>query len=171
MRDVGEFSILTADQRENDLSVAHRRSIWWRKACVRSAVLLWSVYMSMWRQLGCVVDWRIMYLEVRMIYVVSHVFLTYWLQKSILHWWWQFITYISLVVCNKLYYHVIFWMSMSLNMHVFTVLLLISLLPLTCSCICTNLRVQYNIEVQYSQYYVYCMSTSTVRVPVKMTVI
>ena len=77
MRDVGEFSILTADQRANDLSAAHRRSIRWFKACVRSAVLLWSVYMSMGRQLGCVVDWRIMYFEVRMIYVVSHVFCTY----------------------------------------------------------------------------------------------
>ena len=47
MRDVGEFSILTADQRANDLSAAHRRSIRWWKACVRSAMLLWAVYMSM----------------------------------------------------------------------------------------------------------------------------
>ena len=77
MRDVGEFSILTADQRANDLSAAHRRSIRWFNTCVSSTVLLRAVYMIMGRQLGCVVDWRIMYLEVRMIYVVSHVFLTY----------------------------------------------------------------------------------------------
>ena len=134
----------------DDLSVAHRRSIRLRKACVRSAMLLWSVYMIMGRQLGCVVDWRIMYFEVRMIYMVSHVFCTYWLQKSNLHWWWQFITYISLVVCNKLYYHVIFWMSMSLNLHVFTVLFCFSLLPLTCSCICTKLRPFLYIQYKFS---------------------
>ena len=52
--DVGEFSILTAEQRVDDLSAAHRRSIRWLNVCVRSAVLLWSVYMSMGRLLGCV---------------------------------------------------------------------------------------------------------------------
>ena len=121
----------------------------WFNTCVSSTVLLRAVYMIMGRQLGCVVDWRIMYLEVRMIYVVSHVFLTYWLQKSILHWWWQFITYISLVVCNKLYYHIIFWMSMSLNMHVFTVLFCFSLLPLTCSEFIYLYYPQSTVQVQY----------------------
>ncbi len=148
--DVGKFSILTAKRRMDDLSAAHGRSIRWLKACVRSAVLLWSVYMIMGRLLSFVVEWRIMYFDVRMIYVVSFVFSTYCLQMSNLRRWWQFVTYICLVVCNKLYYDVNFWIWMSINMHVFTLLFCFSLLPLTCSSICTNLKVlvQYKFTVQ-----------------------
>ena len=131
----------------DDLSAAHGRSIRWLNVCVRSAVLLWSVYMSMGRLLSFVVEWRIMYFDVRMIYVVSFVFSTYCLQMSNLRRWWQFVTYICLVVCNKLYYDVNFWIWMSINMHVFTLLFCFSLLPLTCSSICTNLKVL----VQYIQ--------------------
>ena len=117
---------------------------------MRSVALLWSVYMIMGRLLSFVVEWRVMDFDVRMNYVVSFVFSTYCLQASNLLRWWPFITYICLVVCNKLYYDVNFWIRMSITMHVFTVLFCFSLLPLTCSCICTKLRPFLYIQYKFS---------------------